>query len=309
MRRITAIFLLLLLLAGAQTALAGAQQDVSGKTILVSQDFTEAVTEALVANTTLKVVRAIPADYTPDVHTYYLKKYWSKFAPLAQTAAGAITVASAWPEDPLYRWARRANIRIVHIDAIAPLDGSRAGVPLLNLSQKTGRSPVVWNSPGNTARIADIVASDLKMLFPEESKQIQANLNSFKKALFKLRSRFETAFSMADFFEVVALSTNYAYLTEEFGIVVIDSLVKPNAMVSQEELMKLLNRAKAGDVQVILSGREPKKEVRELLLAQGFHIVVLNNFSYDRTQPAKNQLVAFHEHNLDMLLKGLSSKP
>ncbi len=299
---ITSLFLLTCTQAVAQHS-----NKATDKTILVSQDFTEILVKTLVKGTPVKVVRAIPADYTPDVHTYYLKKYWERFARLAQNATAAVTVTSAWPQDPLYPWARRANIRIVHIDAIAPLDGSRAGVPLLDLSEKAGKSPAVWNSPGNTARIADIVASDLKILFPAASAQIQANLNDVKKELFKLRTRFETAFGMADFFEVAALSLNHAYLMEEFGIVVVDSLVKPGAKVTREDLEKFVQKTGANDVHIVLSSRKPNKETADLLTSNGLTCVVLSDLSYDEKKPAQEQFLDFHEHNLEQLLKGLSA--
>lgn len=306
MKHLTAVLISALLLLGAQ-AFANDQNGTRQASILVSQDFTEVLAKALTADSSIEVIRAIPADFSPDVHTYYLKKYFERFSRLAQRAYGVITVASSWPDDPLYPWARRANIRIVNIDAITPLDKSRAGVPLLDFSAQPGKSPVVWNSPGNTARIADIVGTDLQMLFPSEREQIQANLNSLKKALFKLRSRFETAIGMADYFEVIAFSFNHAYLTEEFGIALVDSLVKPGAKVTPQEVMEVATRARAKEVQVVLCGRSPSTEINDLLVSQGLKVVVLRDFSYNAAQPAQQQLLAFHEHNLEVLVQGLTA--
>ncbi len=275
--------------------------------ILVSLDFTEALVKVLTADTACTVTRAVPAKYSSAVHEHYLKKHPAEFQAKAARAAGVVAVSGAWPSDPLYPWARRANIRIVNIDAVHPLDRSRAGLPLLNsAAPQYDTPPAVWNSPGNAARMADIVAADLGRLAPAENEQIRTNLDAFKRDLFTLRSRYESAFSRLDAFEVAALTEQYIYLTDEFGISVVQTFLKPEIRRQTTDLESFSEALRAYDVKGVVCSWEPDAAIARRIREHGAKSIILQPFTLQSDAPADAQLLRFYEQNLDALLKGLS---
>ena len=277
-------------------------------TVLVSLDFTEALAKVLTADTSITVIRAIPADQSPETHTHYIKRNYHSFAAKAQNADAVLSILGAWPEDPLYPWARRANIRVIPIDIIQPMDRSRAGVPLLsNPSGEKGGLMHVWNSPGNCARMADIAAFDLTQLFPHEEATIIENLAEFKQELFRLRTQYEMKFGMLDTFEVVALTTDYLYLTDEFGIGVVDFFLKPELRWQQDDIRALAEKVISNNVEAVLCKWQPKDEIAAALMKNGTRIIIPQPFKLRGDTPAAAQLLNFYEYNLEALLNGLSS--
>ncbi|PIE58667.1 MAG: hypothetical protein CSA33_01835 [Desulfobulbus propionicus] len=295
------------LLILSTNGVVAAAESANTTTVLVSQDFTEALVRVLTADTACAVVRAIPSHYSPGVHAHYLKKHQTTFAPLASKADAVVSIASAWPADPLYPWARRGNIHIVHIDAVHPLDASRAGLPLLEQAGAT-MAPPVWTAPGNAARMADITASDLSRLSPKDSERITSNLDAFKRALFKLRSKYESAFGMLDTFEVVALTTDYMYLTDEFGITVVQAFLKPEIQWQPTDLDLFSRTIEENDIRGVVSAWEPTQAIAERIKAKGAKVIVLKQFKLKENMQAAEQLMQFYEANLARLLNGLSNR-
>ena len=277
-------------------------------TVLVSLDFTEALAKVLTADTTITVTRAIPDDHSPETHAHYIKRNYHSFAAKAQNADAVLSILGAWPEDPLYPWARRANIRVVPIDIIQPMDQSRAGVPLLDdPSGKRDGLLQVWTSPGNCARMADIAAFDLTQLFPNEEVTILNNLGDFKQELFRLRTQYEMKFGMLDTFEVVALTTDYLHLTDEFGIGVVEFFLKPELRWQQADIRALENAVVANNVAAVLCKWQPKDEIAAALMKNGTRIIIPQPFKLRGDTPAASQLLSFYAFNLEALLNGLSS--
>ncbi len=275
-----------------------------GEKILVSTDFSQVLSQALVDGTRLEIVRAIPRNYAPDAYLQYIKKHFADFSGLAREADSVISLASVWPADPLYPQARRANIRIVNIDAGSPLDGTRSGVPLLQLPD--GKSaPQAWASPGNAARMADIVATDLMQLYADAGKQIQSNLDSLKRELFKLRTRYETALAELSSFEVIAFTSDYYYLTDEFGLMITDFLLKPEIKWQQEDMDILKEKLASGGIKGVLCAWEPKKEIKKVITDSGARVIVMKKFTSKEGGGEKAQLLDYYQHNLDALLTGL----
>lgn len=279
---------------------------IRGK-ILVSMDFTEALAKALTVNTTIKVIRVIPPGYSPDTHSYYLKKNQQSFGQHAQDGDAVISIMGAWPGDPLYPSARKANIRIVPIDIVAPLDGSQAGVALpSNGHQTDGDLFHVWNSPGNCARMADIAASDLVRLFPEAEEAINDNLTHFKKALFKIRTRYEIKFSTLQHFEAGAFTTDHLALTNEFGIQVTEFFLKPEIRWQEADFQDLEERIVFSKLPAVLCKWQPKEEIAQKIVHNGASMVILKSFKLGKKEHPAKQLLDFYATNLGLLFEGLS---
>ncbi len=306
MRAVLQLFLVLSLSVWSATPASAGQP---GDRILVSQDFTEALARSLTAGTAVEVIRVIPDNYSPDSHTTYLKKHFKTFTPVAQGATAVLTMSSSWPEDPLYPYARRANIRIVPIRIDSPMDNSRAGVPLLMLPENSRRQlRTIWYSPGNAARMIDIAASDLAQLFAGDADTINRNKDILKERLFKLRTDYEMAFSGLDAFEVVALTPDFSYLTDEFGIHVQKYFLKPEHRWQEEDVTELSETLRAFDIGCVLAKWAPQKEIAEQIETAGAKIVVPEQFHFSAGDKPTEQLVNFYTINLNLLLQGLNTK-
>lgn len=297
---IASLALVLCLLVSAGKAMAG-----DNKTILVSLEFTEVLSKALVQHTDIRVKRIIPPVYPPAGHQSYLKKHWDRFAPLAHNADAVIYASTFWTEDPLYANARRANIRIVPVDISRPLDNHHAGIPVTERVKESGSFHYIWTSPGNCARMSDILAADLSQLFPESSAAIQKNLVELKRALFKIRTKYEIALGKLDAFEAIGFTTDFVYLTDEFGIDMVKLLLTPEHKITDKQLADLQDTITSLGVHTVLAKWQPKESIVEAVQAAGAEVVVLSHFKARELPPAE-QLVDYYQHNLDLLLKSLS---
>lgn len=277
----------------------------SRSVVLASQDATMALGRILARGTGVDVVRAIPPGYSMRGHAAYMKKHWEAFRNMAENADAVLTSTGAWPGDPLYPWARRANLRIVQVDTTRPLDGVRAGVPLMTVPGRDTLLPFVWNTPGNFARMADITAADLQQLYPGKAEMIEGNLRELKQALFRLRSSFEARLGVVGAYEVMALTTDFAYLTDEFGLEVIQYLTRPEHRWTPKDVNALEKALKAGEVRAVLCAWQPKKEITDAIARAGAEVVILGSFSFDERNPLES-VVRYYETNLNTLLAALS---
>ncbi len=275
-------------------------------TVLVSQDFTEILTKSLTAGSSIKTVRVIPASYSTDTHTNYMKKHWQAFSEQCVNADAVITTSGSWPEDPLYPWARRANIRIVPIDITTPLDHSRAGLPLLDAPDSNKQLRFVWYSPGNAARMVDIAATDLAALFPDQAKIIASNRDSLKRKLFRLRTKYEITFSQLDAFEAIGLTAEFSSLTDEFGISMVKFFLKPEYQWQEQDVQQLTNAITSSGVRCVIAKWQPDPKIAEAIQKAGACVVVPEQLKiHDSTAP-EVQLLTFYETNLARLVDGLT---
>ncbi|PID76902.1 MAG: hypothetical protein CSB24_04185 [Deltaproteobacteria bacterium] len=278
----------------------------TGKSVLVSQDFTEILTKSLTEGTGIKVVRAVPANYSLGSQTSYIKKHWQNFANLCLQARAVISITGVWPEDPLYPRARRANIEIIPVDITSPLDQGRAGLPLLDNPQTGKILPFVWYSPGHAARMADIAAADLARIFPANAENIYANRDQLKRELFKLRTKYELAFGSLDYFEAVSLTADFYYLTNEFGIGMVKFFLKPEHKWQKDDLQQLQDAITSSGVKCVIAKWEPAAKIKTAIQEAGAKVVILKNFKMMPDADPAAQLLNFYKENLAALLADLS---
>ncbi len=281
------------------------QANTKSHTVLVSQDFTEVLTRSLTAGSTIQTVRAIPASYSADTHTNYMKKQWKTFAEQCRNADAVITTNGSWAGDPLYPWARRANIRIVPIDITTPLDHSRAGLPLLDIPGSKKQLRFVWYSPGNAARMIDVAATDLARLFPDQAEIIAGNRDSLKRELFKLRTNYEVTFSQLDAFDAIGLTAEFYYLTDEFGISMIKFFLKPEYQWQEQDVQQLTETITSSGVRCVIARWEPDKKIADAIQQAGAKVVIPKPFTLNPSTEPGTQLIDFYKKNLSILVNGL----
>ena len=288
--------LLLLLFALASPARAET-------TVLTSLEPIRALGEVLARGTSLRVAGAVPAAYPLSGHQGYYRAHGPEFQALAAGADAVLTVASAWPGDPLYPMARRANLRVVAIDAARPLDGLGAGVPQVAVEGET--SPYVWRSPANLMRMAAIAARDLARLSPPDADAIRANLAALQSALFTLRSRYETVFLGLDAVDVAALTRDWSGLADEFGLNVAFHRLDPEGQWTKADVARFADRLRGQGVRAVICAYPPGPELREAVEKTGARIAVLHRFERAQGTDPLEALVRWYEDNLSRLAASL----
>ncbi len=272
------------------------------RVVLASQSVTFALGSVLVKGTPIAMVRAVPDAYSPGGHAAYFKKHWEDFQSLASSADAVLCTTGVWPDDPLYPWARRANIHVVNVDATHPLDYSRAGVP--HGAKGHGAVSPVWVAPGNLARMADIAGADFMQLYPEHAKRIGENIRLFKQQLFRLRSEFEVWLVAAPWFRVVALTPDFAPLLEEFGVETVETLSKPENHWTAQDVERLEGVLTDNHVHVVVCAWTPRADIAEAIARAGAQVLVLKAFPGFES-PDASSVVGYYKNNLKRLLDAM----
>jgi hypothetical protein len=197
------------ILAGVVAAASLAQSAVAAEAaqplVLTGTQATYSLTVALTAGTPIQV-QNVPADGRQlALLKDYIERRAESLAPTFAAATAVVTLTNALPGDPLYRFARDANIRIVDIEAGVPWSLDAPGVALADApssnvgwggdNAETAVAPYFWLSLSNSIRMGDIIARDLEALFPDSAATIAANLE--KPAPARSARRLQTKSSQA----------------------------------------------------------------------------------------------------------------
>lgn len=296
---------LAIFLISIQLAVLAAMASESETTVLTSLDVTQAVGEVLTEGTSIRVVKVIPDGYSMLGQDAYFKKNQETFFESAQAAAAVLTVGGAWSGDPLYKWARRGNIRIVNIDCAKPLDEYGAGVPLILIDGET--SPYVWRGPANLTRMASIVADDLCRLAPGDAEKIRDNLKDLQTALFRLRSRYESTFLELDTIDLAAMTADYAYLTNEFGLNTRFYVLTPESVWTEADSRRFSESIRREGVRGVVCAWEPDAKGRRAISDGGAVPVVLEPFTLDVGADPVGAMTSWFDGNLARLHSALKN--
>ncbi|WP_200843394.1 metal ABC transporter solute-binding protein, Zn/Mn family [Pantoea sp. 18069] len=232
--------------------------------VLVGHLVAHGLAAQLIEGSGITLARAAPATLPPARQLAYFEGRGAK--ALAQAAAQAdavITMRSLWPQDPLFPLARRANIRIVEIDAARPIDGALPGIAL-QPGADLGSYP--WLHPVNLGRMADILATDLERLAPQAAPVLARNLAGLKQQLVALSGRTESALLAAPNLTVVSLSPRLDYLASAFHLELVPGSADTQALAA-------LIRSEG--VAAVLHHEELPAELAQAVTAAGAAVVVL----------------------------------
>lgn len=268
--------------------------------VLASLPITYGLADVLLKGTDVQLERAAPANLpgTRQV-SYFTGRGASALSTLAQDADAAIGLRSLWPDDPLYRVARRSNIRIVEVDAARPVDGGLPGIAV-QPGASDGLNSQPWQSSNNLGRMADVVAADLSRLAPGAKTKIDANLAALKQRLLKFSADSEARLAKADNLSVVSLSDHFAYLISSLNLEALSTDARPDAEWTPDALRKLTADLKDNDVGVVLHHRQPSEAVKAAVTAGGAQLLVLN---VDGADP-----VTELENNVYQVIKSLTPR-
>ena len=259
-----------------------------GPIVLTGIQATYSLAVALTAGTPIQV-QNVPADGRPlSLQKDYIERRMDKLAASFAAATAVIAMTNALPGDPLYRFAREANIRIVSIDAAVPWSLSMPGVALADSPKsnaawgrnpdpvESATAPYFWLSVSNTIRMGDIIANDLAALFPDSAAVISKNLDGLKRTLLRLRGDYQNRLMESGGDVVFALTGDFVYLTNDMGLLVDGYFVKQDVRWTKADLDGLTKHLRDNHIKVVLHKWMPSDAIQNAVRAAGAKLVVLD---------------------------------
>lgn len=233
----------------------------------------------------LDVVNLAPRGQGP--HDFHIEEpeHAARCRDFVHRAEAVVTLRSlplAPASERVYAWCRRENVRIVEIDPAVCWDPGAPRLPLIPDPEDTARArerggarggvlpnPHVWLSLSHAVRLVERIAVDAAALDPDHAALYRENAARFEKALRGLKAEYERKLAGVDSPAVAALTEGFPYLTADFGIDVVDYILKPKG---PEEVAA---RVRAAGVKVVLAEEPPAPEVARAVAAAGARVVVL----------------------------------
>jgi ABC-type Zn uptake system ZnuABC Zn-binding protein ZnuA len=262
--------------------------DAQAPLVLTGTQATYSLTVALTAGTPIQV-QNVPADGRQlALLKDYIERRADALAPTFKSAAAVVSLTNALPGDPLYRFARDANIRIVDIEAAVPWPLDAPGVALAEApesnvawgkdadSPETAVAPYFWLSVSNSIRMGDIVAQDLEVLFPDHAATIGKNLETVKRSLLALRGEYQGKLIESGADVVFALTGDFVYLTNDMGLYVDGYFIKQDVRWTDADLAALTKHLRDNAIKVVIHKWQPSDAIQKAIAAGGAKLVVLD---------------------------------
>jgi ABC-type Zn uptake system ZnuABC Zn-binding protein ZnuA len=289
--------------------------------VLTGTQATFSLASALVRDTAIEIIN-VPEDgrelaLLPD----YIARRMDRLAPSFAGATAVVSLTNALPGDPLYRFARDANIRIVDIDAASPWSLTIPGValtdsPATNVDwgsdadpPESAIAPYFWLSISNAIRMADIIARDLSQLFPNDAIAIAGNLDDLKWSLLELRGEYQGRLIDAGADTVFALTGDFVYLTNDMGLYVDGYFIKQDIRWTDSDLENLTGHLRDRQIGVVIHKWMPNEAIQAAIASAGAELVVLQSGDsgiVEDNSLAVDGLQRIIEDNLSAVLAGLS---
>ncbi len=290
-------------------------------TILTGNQATYSLASALTRETPIQVLNVPQDGRQMSLLKDYIGRRTEALSPTFAAATAVISVTNALPGDPIYRFARDANIRIVDIDAALPWSLSTPGValadtPVSNVDWGTDTDPAgaaiapyFWLSLSNAIRMGDIIAHDLIELFPDFEITIHSNLDDLKWSLLNLRNEYQNHLIEAGADTVFALTGDFVYLTNDMGLYVDGYFIKQDIRWTEADLDFLTSHLRQREIKVVIHKWMPSDAILAAVSAAGAELVVLD--TGDPGMVENRQLVAdglqqILRKNLDAVYSALS---
>ncbi|MBL0917655.1 MAG: zinc ABC transporter substrate-binding protein [Hydrogenophaga sp.] len=249
--------------------------------LLVSHPVVASLTQALVRDTGIAVLRPVPETLPPNRQTaFFTGRGAAGLAQAAREADAVVGLRSIWPDDPLFPLARRQNIRLIEIDAARPLDASLPGIALREEAASAAALP--WLDPVNLGRMADVIAADVGRLVPGARTRLQGNAAALRQQLLAVTAQSEARLAAASNVAVFSLSDRLDYLVTGFNLDLVGHDVRDDdAAWTPEALAELTKRLREATVAAVLHHREPPPAVAQAVQQAGARLIVLQTEGRD----------------------------
>lgn len=303
-----------LLVAGLLlSALPGHAQD-DETLVLTALPATYSVTHALAEGTSIVVENLPERGRRMSALPNLLRQSADRYAETLARADAVVTIGKLWRDDPLFIAARSYNVRVVDIDATKPWSTTLEGIsvalgPRQNApwaeADDSPREPSVyyWLSPANGARMAEIIASDLARLEPDDRTIVEMNLAELRRELLGLKVEYELRFAELADVTVFALASEFVYLTSDMGLYVDGYFVKQDIDWTDADLAALGNYLRDNGIGVAMHKWEPDERIRAVIEAAGARLVVLDTLDAGIVEDGR----LMPESYLDLMRNNLES--
>jgi ABC-type Zn uptake system ZnuABC Zn-binding protein ZnuA len=272
----------------AQPVLIARAQEAAAPLVLTGTQATYSLTTALTRGTPIRVQNVPPDGRQLTLLKDYISRRMDTLGPIFAEAMAVVTLTNALPGDPLYRFARDANIRIVDIEAGIPWSLDAPGVALADTPAsnvawgsdpdlaETAVAPYFWLSVSNAIRMGDIIAHDLEALFPDAAAVIAGNLEALKRSLLDLRGEYQDRLIDSGADVVFALTSDFVYLTNDLGLFVDGYFIKQDVRWTEGDLAALTKHLRDNAIEVVIHKWQPSEPIQRAVNAAGARLVVLD---------------------------------
>ncbi len=255
--------------------------------VLTALPSTYSVTHALAEGTSIVVENLPERGRRMSALPNLLRQSADRYADTLARADAVVTIGKLWRDDPLFIAARSYNVRVVDIDATKPWSTTLEGIsvalePRRNApwaeADDSPREPSVhyWLSPANGARMAEIIASDLARLAPDDRTIVETNLAELRRELLGLKVEYELRFAELADVTVFALASEFVYLTSDMGLYVDGWFVKQDIDWTDADLAAFGDYLRDNGIGVAMHKWEPDERIRAVIEAAGARLVVLD---------------------------------
>lgn len=278
--------------------------DAEEQVILTSIAALRDMTTALLADTGIEVRNLPTRPRSLATLARYFQTRAEQHSEDFEAATAVVGMHRLWHADSLYGAARAANIRIVPIDATTYWSSNSEGVAIIDepTGRTSGPSLYFWLSINNVLRSTDILAADLKRLFPNVAERIETNRRDFRSELLKLKREYDIKFASLTDTTVIALASEFVYLTSELTLFVDRYDVKQDGDWTDDDLASLENHVRSNGIRVAIHKWEPDERISRALRNGGADIVVL-----DTGELRSEGLVTILRSNLNLLHAALAA--
>lgn len=210
-------------------------------------------------------------------HGYFFKEYEEDIFEKTVGVDAVVTIRSIWPTDPLYRYLRAKNVRIVEIDACTSIEPSLIGISTLKIPETDIISPYFYLNPFNVSISADLITHDLVRLYPSEKEQIEKNLSDFRKNIFALKSEYDLKFIEKYDLRCVSLSDKFVYLTQSLSIYVEGYFLKDEYYWEEVDYTTFKTFLEDNFIPVVIHDKRPSDKLCQLMKDLEVQFVVLDS--------------------------------
>lgn len=257
--------------------------------VITGTQVTYSLSSAILSNTGIEVIN-VPDDGRKLASLKdYIERRKDRFEAVFADAEAVVALTNILPADPLFRFAREANIHIVNIDAAQPWSYDVSGVTVvesptstISLSEKPNEnsdaqsSEYFWLSLSNAVRMADIVGTDLARVFPNQKSLIIENRDMLKQSLLNLSRDYQSKFIHVEDTTVFALANEFVSLTNDLGLYVDGYFLKQDIDWTESDLQQLTQTLKDRKIKVVIHKWQPKQEILDAIQQAGAQLVVLD---------------------------------
>lgn len=161
--------------------------------------------------------------------------------------------------------------------------------------------PHIWLSPENAKVMAQNIARELALQYPEHAGQISGNLKALLADLDALQAYGEAALGSLSCKELITFHDGFAYFAASFGLTILEAVEEESGSeASAAELIHLTQLVREHDLPAVFTERNGSTAAAQIIAAESGAKV----YSLDMAMSGDSYLNAMY-HNIDTIKEAL----